>query len=100
LFASIRPIKPHKTLLDSSPLKIIEGADFIVFRELTGVHILVKKKKRMMLNLLANVSTQEEITELAIWLLNQQERKKKVTVVDKANVLETSRLWRKVVKRS
>jgi isocitrate/isopropylmalate dehydrogenase len=39
------------------------------------------------------VSTQKKITELAIWLLNQPEQKE-VTVVDKANVLETSRLWR------
>jgi 3-isopropylmalate dehydrogenase len=44
LFASIRPIKPQTlTRFFSFEKEIIEGADFIVFRELTGVHILVKK---------------------------------------------------------
>jgi 3-isopropylmalate dehydrogenase len=44
-FTNVRPIKTYPTLLNSSPLKqeIIDGIDFVVFRELTGVHTLVRK---------------------------------------------------------
>jgi 3-isopropylmalate dehydrogenase len=104
LFANIRPIKPYKTLLDSSPLKreIIEGADFIIFRELTGGAYFGEKK----LNEAGTVASdlceysEEEIARIShLAFKAAQNRKNKITLVDKANVLETSRLWRKVVKK-
>jgi 3-isopropylmalate dehydrogenase len=104
LFASIRPIKPYKTLLDSSPLKreIIEGADFIVFRELTGGSYFGEKKLNEAGTIASDLCeySEEEITRIShLAFKSAQNRKSKVTVVDKANVLETSRLWRKVVKK-
>ncbi|HEY4617985.1 MAG TPA: 3-isopropylmalate dehydrogenase [Flavobacterium sp.] len=104
LFANIRPIKPYKTLLDSSPLKreIIEGADFIIFRELTGGAYFGEKKLNESGTIASDLLeySEEEITRIAhLAFKSAQNRKNKVTVVDKANVLETSRLWRKVVKK-
>jgi 3-isopropylmalate dehydrogenase len=104
LFANIRPIKPYNSLLNSSPLKreIIEGADFTIFRELTGGVYFGEKKLNetgTIASDLCEYSAQEitRITHLAFKYA--QNRRKKVTMVDKANVLETSRLWRKVVKK-
>ena len=69
LFANIRPIKPYKTLLDSSPLKreIIEGADFTIFRELTGgVYFGEKKLNEAGTMLLIYVNIQKmKLPELA-----------------------------------
>lgn len=104
LYANIRPIKPYSALLNSSPLKkeIIEGVDFIIFRELTGGVYFGEKK----LNETGTVASdlceysEEEITRIThLAFKSAQNRRKKVTMVDKANVLETSRLWRKVVKK-
>ncbi|MFV5696432.1 3-isopropylmalate dehydrogenase [Flavobacterium sp. LB3P122] len=104
LFANIRPIKPYKSLLDSSPLKreIIEGADFIIFRELTGGIYFGDKKLNDAGTIASDLCeySEEEITRIThLAFKTAQNRRKKVTMVDKANVLETSRLWRKVVKK-
>ncbi|MFV5689952.1 3-isopropylmalate dehydrogenase [Flavobacterium sp. ZT3R25] len=104
LFANIRPIKPYKSLLDSSPLKrhVIEGADFTIFRELTGGVYFGEKKLNDAGTIASDFSeySEEEITRIThLAFKAAQNRRKKVTMVDKANVLETSRLWRKVVKK-
>lgn len=104
LFANIRPIKPYKTLLDSSPLKreIIEGVDFTIFRELTGGVYFGEKKLNEQGTIASDLYeySEEEITRIThLAFKSAQNRRKKVTMVDKANVLETSRLWRKVVQK-
>jgi 3-isopropylmalate dehydrogenase len=104
LFANIRPIKPYTSLLNSSPLKkeIIEGVDFILFRELTGGVYFGEKKLNETGTIASDLCeySEEEITRIThLAFKSAQNRRKKVTMVDKANVLETSRLWRRVVKK-
>lgn len=101
LFANIRPAKIYKPLIDSSTLKreVLENVDFIVLRELTGgiyfgeprgfdenhgYNTMVYSKEEV-----------ERITRIAFSIA--RERNKKVTSVDKANVLEVSQFWRNVV---
>lgn len=104
LYANIRPISTYTSLQHLSPLKSknIEGVDFIIFRELTG-GIYFGKKETNTENTLALdecTYTREEIERiagLAFHFAQKPKRRKKLTLVDKANVLETSRLWRKVV---
>jgi 3-isopropylmalate dehydrogenase len=102
LFANIRPINTYSSLYHLSPLKSknIEAVDFIIFRELTG-GIYFGKKETSADGLQASddcTYTREEIERIAhLAFQSAQTRKKKLTLVDKANVLETSRLWRKVV---
>lgn len=103
LFANIRPIKPYTALLDSSPLKrkIIEGADFTIFRELTGGIYFGEKKLNDAGTIASDLCeySEEEIIRIAhLAFKAAKNRRKKVTLVDKADVLETSRLWRKIVK--
>lgn len=103
LFANIRPVKPYKGLLNSSPLKkeLVEETDFIIFRELTGGIYFGEKKLNESETIASDLCkyTEEEIVRIAhLAFKSAQNRRKKVTLVDKANVLETSRLWRKVVK--
>lgn len=104
LFANIRPIKPYKALLDASPLKreFIEGTDFTIFRELTGGVYFGEKKLNEAGTIASDLCeySEEEISRIAhLAFQSAQNRRNKVTLVDKANVLETSRLWRKVVKK-
>ncbi len=103
LFANIRPINTYPSLHHLSPLKTsnIEGVDFIIFRELTGGIYFGKKEinaeqTKAMDDCTYTAEEIERITHLAFSYA--QKRNKKLTLVDKANVLETSRLWRKVVK--
>ncbi len=102
LFANIRPIKPYETLLDASPLKreVIEGVDFVIYRELSG-GVYIGEKKINEEGTLASDSyeySQEQIGRIThLAFKAAQKRRKKVTMVDKANVLETSRLWRRLV---
>ncbi len=102
LFANIRPVKAYKTLLKKSPLrkKIIKGTDISIYRELTGGLYFGEKKISEDGNTASDLCTYsrheiERITHLAFKAAKA--RKNKVTLVDKANVLESSRLWRKVV---
>ena len=102
LFANIRPVKAYKALLDKSPLKehIIKGTDISIYRELTGGIYFGEKKLSDDGDVASDLCEYsrmeiERITHLAFKAARN--RKNKVTLVDKANVLESSRLWRKVV---
>ena len=102
LYANIRPVKAYETLLDKSPLKknIIKGTDISIYRELTGGIYFGKKQLSDDGNTASDLCeySRYEIERIAhLAFKAAQSRKKKVTLVDKANVLETSRLWRKVV---
>ncbi len=102
LFANIRPVSTYPILYDKSPIKTerIKGVDIVVFRELTG-GIYFGDKGRENEGTFAydhctySVEEIDRITRLAF--KTAQNRKKKVCLVDKANVLETSRLWRETV---
>lgn len=101
LFANIRPINVFEALKDISPLKTenIKDVDFIIYRELTGGIYFGEKKYDEATQKATDMCTYtvSEIERIAHLAFQQaQKRKKKVTLVDKANVLETSRLWRKV----
>ena len=100
LYTNIRPAKPHPALLDHIPLRpeYLEGVDFIVIRELTG-GIYFGKKGRDNLGAYDECRYSEaEVKRIAIKAFDMaRTRRKKVTSVDKSNVLETSRLWREVV---
>ena len=102
LYANIRPVNTYRSLHHLSPLKTknIEGVDFIIYRELTGGIYFGKKEISADGNQASDdcVYSREEIQRIAhLAFQSAQSRRKKLTLVDKANVLETSRLWRKVV---
>jgi 3-isopropylmalate dehydrogenase len=99
LFANLRPVRPSPALLDASPLKRdrIEGTDLLVVRELTGGIYFGDRGldgDTAHDTCVYSVPEIERIARVAFGLA-----RRKVTSVDKANVLETSRLWRKVVTR-
>ena len=98
LYANLRPVRAIPALYDASPIKreILEGTDLLVVRELTG-GIYFGAKTR----------TYDEASDLCVYTRAEIERiarvafgaaRSRVTSVDKANVLETSRLWREVVR--
>jgi 3-isopropylmalate dehydrogenase len=97
LFANLRPVRPSPALLDSSPLKRdrIEGTDLLVVRELTGGIYFGDKGRQDGSAFDTCVYSREEIERIAEVAFRFARRK--VTSVDKANILETSRLWREVV---
>ncbi len=102
LFANIRPVTTYPSLHHLSPLKSknLEDVNFVIFRELTGGIYFGKKEVNAAHTLASDdcVYSREEIERIAHLAFKQaQARRKKLTLVDKANVLETSRLWRKVV---
>jgi 3-isopropylmalate dehydrogenase len=102
LFANLRPVVPHPAVLDASPIKaeLLHGVDIMVVRELTG-GIYFGDKQRSATEAMDvcryNVTEIERVVRLAARLARARSRK--LTSVDKANVLETSRLWRSVVER-
>jgi 3-isopropylmalate dehydrogenase len=98
LFANLRPVKPLPALYDASPLKreIIEGTDMLVVRELTGGIYFGEKTRTADTASDACVYTREEIVRIARVAFGAA--RSRVTSVDKANVLETSRLWREVIR--
>lgn len=104
VFANLRPVTVHPALVNASPLKPerLEGVDLLFVRELTGGLYFGQPKERGLVNgKLRAVDTLEyydfeidRVVNLAFHLA--MNRRRKVTVVDKANVLESSRLWRSV----
>ena len=99
LFANIRPIQTFPGLEDKSPLKreIVGGADFVCVRELTGGMYFGEKFESADKAYDTNLYTRPEIERiLKVGFQLASRRKKHLTVVDKANVLASSRLWRKV----
>jgi 3-isopropylmalate dehydrogenase len=102
LYANLRPVKPLPALYDASPLRRerIEGTDLLVVRELTGgIYFGAKTRTDTTASDLCEYSS-AEIERIARSAFEAAERRSddpKVTSVDKANVLETSRLWRAVV---
>jgi 3-isopropylmalate dehydrogenase len=104
LFANLRPVKVSPMLVDSTNLKpeVIRGADFIFVRELTGGLYFAQPKKRWetakgrMATDSMTYSEQEIERIVRVGFELARLRRKKLTSVDKANVLESSRLWRQV----
>ncbi|MBI3952932.1 MAG: 3-isopropylmalate dehydrogenase, partial [Chloroflexi bacterium] len=102
LYANLRPVKVYGPLLDASPVKAdrLKGVDLVVVRELTGGLYFGKPKKRWETSRgLRAVDTlaysQREVDRiLRVGFRLAQGRRKKLTSVDKANILETGRLWR------
>jgi 3-isopropylmalate dehydrogenase len=102
LYANLRPLQVSPVMAHRSPLKkeIVEGVDLIVFRELTGGIYFGEKTRTDTSASDLCVYSVEEIERVArAAFQTARQRRGKVTSVDKANVMETSRLWREVVTR-
>lgn len=105
LFANLRPIQPHPDLIGASPLKAerLQGVDFLVVRELTGDVYFGKPQMRRVVDGQVQAIDTMSYTEAEVRRAAQiafrlaRQRRGKVTSVDKANVLESSRLWRQTV---
>ena len=106
LFANLRPVSPHPSMIDASPLRadIINGTDILFVRELTGGIYFGQSGRRegamgeeAFNEMMYSVGEVERVVRLAGEAA--MGRGKKVTSVDKANVLEVSRLWREVAER-
>ena len=106
LFANLRPVKVHPALLEASPLKVdrLKGVDMLVMRELTGGIYFggtgreAHESGELAFDRMAYTTLEiERIVRCAA--LAARMRRNKVTSVDKANVLEVSRLWRSTVDR-
>src|SRR5579864_3952360 len=105
VYANLRPVRAYASQLDSSPLKnhLVEGTDMIIVRELTGgIYYGTPRgitesgaEVRAVNTMTYTRSEIERVARMAFRLA--QARRKKVTSVDKSNVLENSQLWRKVV---
>jgi 3-isopropylmalate dehydrogenase len=103
LYANIRPVSTFPSLLEKSPLKrhLIEDVDFLMIRELTGGIYYGELRGRTEDGTKAydtNVYSKEEISRVTRLAFEYAlKRKKKLTAVDKANILATSRLWRETI---
>ena len=105
VYANLRPVRAYASQLDSSPLKnhLVEGTDMIIVRELTGgIYYGTPRgitgngaEERAVNTMTYTRSEIERVTRMAFHLARA--RRKKVTSVDKSNVLENSQLWRRVV---
>lgn len=105
VYANLRPVRSYKALIDSSPLKneLVDGTDMIIVRELTGGIYYGTPRgisgsgpdERAVNTMTYTRSEIERVSHMAFQLARK--RRKKVTSVDKSNVLENSQLWRKVV---
>lgn len=99
LYANIRPVETFDCLVHKSPLKdeLVKGADFICIRELTGGMYFGEKKEGTEEAYDTNYYTRHEVERiLRVAYGYARRRRRHLTVVDKANVLASSRLWRKV----
>lgn len=104
LYANVRPIKGFEAVADQSPLRadIIKGVDFVVIRELiSGIYFGKRGRGNDKKSAYDTCEySQDEITRIASYAFEiAKGRRKKLTVVDKANVLETSRLWRETIQK-
>ena len=104
LFANLRPVRVTDALLDSSPLRPerVRGADLLIVRELTGGIYFGDRGRRDGVahdTCVYSVEEIERIADLAFRLAAAPGRRGQVVSVDKANILETSRLWRETVER-
>jgi len=107
LYANIRPVAPHPALADVSPLKPerLQGVDLVVVRELTGGIYFGRKRKGARRGGgeyaadLCTYTTREVERVVRVAAALAARRRGRLTSVDKANVLETSRLWRRVTER-
>jgi 3-isopropylmalate dehydrogenase len=105
VYANLRPVRSYKALLDSSPLKnhLVDGTDMIIVRELTGgIYYGTPRgihedggETRAINTMTYTRSEIQRVSRMAFHLARN--RRKKVTSVDKSNVLENSQLWRRVV---
>ena len=99
LYANIRPVQTFKCLLHKSPLReeLVDGADFICIRELTGGMYFGEKYQGNDKAFDTNLYTRPEVERiLKVGFEYAMKRRKHLTVVDKANVLATGRLWRQI----
>jgi 3-isopropylmalate dehydrogenase len=102
VYANLRPVTIHPALIDASPLKaeVLRGTDLMVVRELTGGIYFGEKTRTATQASDLCTYTVEEIERVArVAGKLAQARRRSITSVDKANVLETSRLWRSVVEQ-
>ncbi|GAB2624132.1 3-isopropylmalate dehydrogenase [Novilysobacter erysipheiresistens] len=102
LYANLRPVKPHPAALDASPIKphLLVGVDLLVVRELTGgIYFGDKQRSATAASDLCEYSVAEVERVIRRACKLARARRGKVVSVDKANVLETSRLWREVATR-
>jgi 3-isopropylmalate dehydrogenase len=102
LFANLRPVRVNASLSHASPLKehLVKGADLLIVRELTGgLYFGDRGRRDGVAHDTCVYSTEEieRIAELAFTVAASPARRRKVVSVDKANILETSRLWRETV---
>ncbi|MEP1034712.1 3-isopropylmalate dehydrogenase [Ekhidna sp.] len=102
LFSNIRPISTYDLLFNVSPLKstLLKDVDFVIYRELTGGIYFGEKKLSEDKTIASDLCeySDKEISRIAYQAFEAAAaRRKKLTLVDKANVLETSRLWRRVI---
>lgn len=101
LFANIRPVQTFDCLLHKSPLKteLVRGADFVCIRELTGGMYFGEKYQDNDRAYDTNLYTRPEVERiLKVGFEFAMKRKRHLTVVDKANILASSRLWRMIAK--
>lgn len=101
LFANIRPVQTFKCLLHKSPLRaeLVEGADFICIRELTGGMYFGEKYQDNDKAYDTNYYTRPEVERiLKVGFDYARKRHHHLTVIDKANILASSRLWRQIAK--
>lgn len=102
LYANLRPVQPHAATLGASPIKphLLAGVDLIVVRELTGgIYFGQKQRTATTASDLCEYSVEEIERVVRRACLLARGRRNHVVSVDKANVLETSRLWREVATR-
>lgn len=104
LFANLRPVKVHPLLIDASPLKpeVLQGTDMVIIRELTGGLYFGKPQRRWQTSRgrqavdTLRYSEREVERILRVGFELARGRRKKLTSVDKQNILETSRMWREI----